>query len=138
MSEVSVEGVKVLVIDDATTIIRAAEIYLSGPKEKKTGIVIETCSEGFDAIPIMFRFKPDIIFLDVMMQKVDGFTICKSIKNNEQLKNTFVIMLTSKEGLFDRARGTAAGADDYITKPFNRDGILEVVKKYAAKINRKN
>ena len=94
--------------------------------------MIKTVNEGFDAIPEIFSFKPEIIFLDVMMQKVDGFTICKAIKGNATLKKTTVIMLTSKDGLFDRARGNDAGADAYITKPFTRDGILKVVAEHAA------
>lgn len=134
MSE-SLAGLKVMVIDDAQTITRAAQIYLAGDKEKPSGLIVKTVSEGFDAIPEIFRFKPDIIFLDVMMQKVEGFTICKAIKSNAKLSHTIVIMLTSKDGLFDRARGVDAGANDYITKPFTRDGILKVVGTYAAKIN---
>lgn len=134
MSE-TLAGLKVMVIDDAQTITRAAQIYLAGDKENPSGLVIKTVSEGFDAIPEIFRFKPDIIFLDVMMQKVEGFPICKAIKSNAKLSHTIVIMLTSKDGLFDRARGVDAGANDYITKPFTRDGILKVVRTYAAKIN---
>lgn len=122
-----------MVIDDATTITRAAQIYLAGAKDKPTGIEVKTVSEGFDAIPEIFRFKPDIILLDVMMQKVEGFTICRAIKSNAMLCKTIVIMLTSKDGLFDRARGADAGANDYITKPFTRDGILEVVQRHASK-----
>ena len=122
-----------MVIDDAQTITRAAEIYLSGGKDKPTGIVVKTVSEGFDAIPEIFSYKPEIIYLDVMMQKVEGFTICKAIKSNPQTKNITVIMLTSKDGVFDRARGMDAGADDYITKPFTRDQILKVTADYAAR-----
>lgn len=133
MSE-SIAGLKIMVIDDAQTITRAAQIYLAGEKDKPSGLIVKTVSEGFDAIPEIFRFQPDIIFLDVMMEKVDGNTICRSIKNNAKLCKTIVIMLTSKDGLFDRARGADAGADDYITKPFTRDGILKVVGTYAAKI----
>ncbi len=130
MSELS--GLKVMVIDDAQTITRAAEIYIANDKEKKpTGIQVKTVSEGFDAIPQIFQFKPDIIFLDVMMQKVEGFTICRALKNNPGLKEIKVVMLTSKEGLFDRARGVAAGADDYITKPFTRETIMQAIAKHA-------
>ena len=124
-------GLKVMVIDDAMTITRAAEIYLGGPKDKPSGIVVKTVANGFDAIPEIFKFRPDIIFLDVMMPKVEGFTICKAIKGNPGLKQIKVVMLTSKSGLFDRAKGMDAGADDYIEKPFQRDTILEVVKKHA-------
>lgn len=127
----SLSGLKVMIIDDAVTITRAAEIYLAGPKDKTpTGIITKTVGNGFDAIPEIYRFKPDIIFLDVMMPKVDGFTICKAIKSNASLKSTKVIMLTSKSGLFDRAKGMDAGADDYIEKPFQREMIIEVVRKH--------
>jgi twitching motility two-component system response regulator PilG len=124
-------GLKVMAIDDATTITRAAEIYLAGPKDKPSGIIVKTVGNGFDAIPEIFKFQPDIIFLDVMMPKVEGFTICKAIKSNPSLKGIKVIMLTSKSGLFDRAKGLEAGSDDYIEKPFQRDTILEVVKRHA-------
>lgn len=132
MSEINLQGFKVMVIDDAQTITRAAELYLAGAKDKPTGINVKTVSEGFDAIPEIFTFEPEIIFLDVMMQKVEGFTICKAIKENPKTKSITVIMLTSKDGLFDRARGADAGADAYITKPFTRDGILKVVAEHAA------
>lgn len=124
-------GLKVMVIDDATTIARAAEIYIGGVKGQPTGIIIQTVSNGFDAIPEIFRFLPDIIFLDVMMPKVEGFPICKAIKSNAQLKHIKVVMLTSKSGLFDRAKGADAGCDDYIEKPFKKDGILEVIARHA-------
>lgn len=126
------EGLKVMVIDDAQTITRAAEIYLAGAKDKPTGIIVKTVSEGFDAIPVIFEFKPEIIFLDVMMQKVEGFLICKAIKSNPDLKDITVIMLTSKDGVFDRARGLDSGANDYITKPFTREGILKVTADHVA------
>lgn len=125
------KGLKVMVIDDAQTITRAAEIYLAGTKEFLTGISIKTVSEGFDAIPEIFSFRPEIIFLDVMMQKVDGFTICKAIKSNRLLAEVTIVMLTSKDGLFDRARGKDAGADDYVTKPFTRDSIIQTVTRHA-------
>lgn len=120
-----------MAIDDATTITRAAEIYLGGPKDNPTGIIVKTVANGFDAIPGIFQFMPHIIFLDVMMPRVDGFVICKAIKSNPALKNIKVIMLTSKSGLFDRAKGVDAGADDYIEKPFQRDTILNVVRQHA-------
>ena len=127
----NLSGLKVMVIDDAMTITRAAEIYLAGPKDRPSGIVVKTVANGFDAIPEIFRFQPDIIFLDVMMPKVEGFTICKAIKSNKTLKAIKVIMLTSKSGLFDRAKGLDAGSDDYIEKPFQRDTILLVVERHA-------
>lgn len=125
------KGLKVMVIDDSGTITRAAEIYLAGAKDKPTGIVVKTVSNGFDAIPQIFEFQPHLIFLDVMMPRVEGFTICKAIKGNPQLKGIRVVMLTSKDGLFDRAKGVDAGADDYVAKPFQRDTILRVVAEQA-------
>lgn len=124
-------GLKVMVIDDSTTILRAAEIYLQGPKDQPTGIVIETRPNGFDAINDIFRFEPDIIFLDQMMPKVEGFLLCDAIKNNPKLKDTKIIMLTSKDGIFDRAKGAAAGADAYMTKPFLREPLLKMVADHA-------
>ena len=124
-------GLKVMVIDDAATPRRAAEIYLAGPKDNSSGIIVNTVANGFDAIPVIYSFKPDIIFLDVMMPKVEGFAICKALKQNEALKGIKVIMLTSKNGLFDRAKAQDAGADDYVEKPFKRDTILLIVAKHA-------
>jgi twitching motility two-component system response regulator PilG len=128
---VDLKDLKVMVIDDSGTITRAAEIYLAGPKDKPTGIITKTVGDGFDAIPEIFKFQPHIIFLDVMMPRVEGFTICKAIKGNPALRGIKVIMLTSKDGLFDRARGADAGADDYISKPFQKDKILAVVAQHA-------
>lgn len=125
------KGMKVMVIDDSSTITRAAEIYLNGAKDKPSGIIVKVVSNGFDAIPQIFEFQPHIIFLDVMMPRVDGFTICKAIKSNPQLTSTRVVMLTSKDGLFDRAKGKESGADDYIAKPFQRDTILKVLADLA-------
>jgi twitching motility two-component system response regulator PilG len=125
------KGLKVMVIDDSGTITRAAEIYIAGRKEDPTGVIVKTVQNGFDAIPEIYKFMPHIIFLDVMMPRVEGFTICKAIKNNHTLKHIKVIMLTSKEGLFDRAKGVDAGADHYIIKPFQKDTILKVVSDFA-------
>ncbi len=127
-------GVKVMVIDDSQTITRAAAIYLSGPKDRPTGMVVRTVANGFDAIPDIMDFHPHIIFLDVMMPKIDGFTICKAIKANPSLKGIKVVMLTAKDGLFDQAKGMDAGADSYITKPFTKDVIMDVVQRYVKDI----
>jgi twitching motility two-component system response regulator PilG len=124
-------GLKVMIIDDAATIRRAAEIYLSGPKDKPTGIIISTAVDGFEAIPSILKIVPDIIFMDVMMPRSDGFKICKALKNNKKLKGIKVIMLTSKDGLFDRAKGVEAGSDAYVAKPFQKDSILKVVEEHA-------
>lgn len=128
---IDLTGLKVMVIDDSGTILRAAEIYLNGPKDKPTGIIIKTVENGFDGINDIFEFDPDIIFLDRMMTKVEGIPLCNAIKRNPRLRDKKVIMLTSKDGLFDRAEAFAAGADDYIVKPFNRDTILKALAKHA-------
>lgn len=124
-------GLKVMIVDDSSTIVRAAEIYIQGPKDKPTGVITHSEDDGFKAIPKIKVFMPDIILLDVMMPRSDGYVICKAIKNNKQYKDTKVIMLTSKSGLFDKARGAEAKADDYIVKPFQRDVLLDMLAKHA-------
>jgi twitching motility two-component system response regulator PilG len=124
-------GLKVMIVDDSSTIVRAAEIYIQGPKDKPSGILTLSVDDGFTAIPKIKVFMPDIILLDVMMLRSDGYVICKAIKNNKQYKNIKVIMMTSKSGLFDKARGAEAKADDYIVKPFQKDVLLGMLAKHA-------
>lgn len=131
MSEV-LQGLKVMVIDDSNTIRRSAEVHLREHKDKKpTGIDVMTVENGLEALTKIFDVKPNIIFLDVTMPGIDGFTLCSAIKGNPITTDIKVIMLTSKDGIFDRARGENARADDYITKPFTRDTILAAVIKHA-------
>ena len=125
-------GLKVMVIDDSRTIAKAAEQYLGG-KEHPTGIVVRTCANAYDHIADVYEFRPDIIFLDVMMPKIDGFTFCRLLKSNPDLKHIRVVMLTSKDGLFDRAKAGNAGADGYITKPFKKEEILRMVSEQAVR-----
>ncbi len=121
------KDIKVLVIDDSKTIRRTAETLL-----KKAGCNVLTATDGFEALSKVVDFKPDVIFVDIMMPRLDGYQTCTIIKNNQTFKSTPVIMLSSKDGLFDKARGSIVGSDEYLTKPFTRDELLGVVNKYAA------
>ena len=107
------QGVKVMVIDDSKTIRRTAETLL-----KKAGCDVVTATDGFEALSKITDQNPDVIFIDIMMPRLDGYQTCALIKNNQLYKNTPVILLTSKDGLFDRARGRIVGSDQYLTKPF--------------------
>lgn len=132
MSE-ALKGLRVMVIDDSNTIRRSAEIHLREDKNKNpTGIDVMTVENGLEALTKIFDAKPQIIFLDVTMPGIDGFTLCSAIKGNPLTMEIKVIMLTSKDGIFDRARGENARADDYITKPFSRETIMEAVVRHSA------
>ena len=120
------KGVKVLVIDDSKTIRRSAESLLA-----KEGYDVITAVDGFDALAKIADSRPEIIFVDVMMPRLDGYQTCALIKSNQLFKNTPVIMLSSKDGLFDKARGRIVGSEQYLTKPFTRDELLDVVRRYA-------
>lgn len=121
----SVQGVKVLVIDDSNTIRRTAETLLT-----KAGCEVTTASDGFDSLSKIVEVKPDVIFIDIMMPRLDGYQTCALIKGNSEFKSTPVIMLSSKDGLFDKAKGRIVGADDYLTKPFGRVEILEALERF--------
>ncbi|MEW6313886.1 MAG: response regulator [Pseudomonadota bacterium] len=118
-------GVKVMVIDDSNTIRRSAEIYLL-----QAGCEVILAEDGFDALAKIADRQPDVIFVDILMPRLDGYQTCALIKKNARFQNTPVIMLSSKDGLFDRARGRMAGSDQYLTKPFSRDGLLETVAAF--------
>lgn len=115
--------VKVLVIDDSQTIRRSAETLLSG-----AGYAVVTAADGFEALAKVADEQPDLIFIDIMMPRLDGFQACALIKGNPRYAAIPVVMLSSKDGLFDRARGRLAGADEYLTKPFTRDELLGAVR----------
>ena len=119
------EGVKVLVIDDSNTIRRSAELFL-----RQAGYEVILAEDGFDALSKISDHQPSIIFVDVMMPRLDGYQTCALIKQNPVYRSTPVIMLSSKDGLFDRARGRLAGSDQYLTKPFNKDGLIRAVMDY--------
>ena len=118
--------IKVMVIDDSNTIRRTAEIFL-----KSAGCEIILAEDGFDALSKITNEHPDIIFVDIMMPKLDGYQTCSLIKRNARYKSISVIMLSSKDGLFDRARGRMVGSDQYLTKPFTKETLLEAVQTYA-------
>ena len=118
-------SLKVMVIDDSKTIRRTAETLL-----KKEGCVVVTATDGFEALAKIADEKPDIIFVDIMMPRLDGYQTCALIKNNQVFKQTPVIMLSSKDGLFDRARGRIVGSDQYLTKPFTKDELLGAIREH--------
>lgn len=127
LSVIQLSEVKVMVIDDSNTIRRSAEIFL-----KNSGCKVILAEDGFDALAKIANEQPDVIFVDIMMPRLDGYQTCSLIKRNARYKSTPVIMLSSKDGLFDRARGRMVGSDQYLTKPFTQDTLVEAVQTYAA------
>jgi len=117
-----------MVIDDSKTIRRTAETLL-----KKAGCEVLTATDGFEALSIIADNHPDLIFVDIMMPRLDGYQTCALIKHNELYREIPVIMLSSKDGLFDRARGRIVGSEQYLTKPFTRDELLGAIRKHARK-----
>ena len=124
-AQANVAGTKVMVIDDSNTIRRSAELFL-----KAAGCEVILAEDGFDALAKIADQLPQVIFVDVMMPRLDGYQTCALIKRNARFKSTPVIMLSSKDGLFDRARGRMAGSDQYLTKPFTQEGLVEAVNNY--------
>jgi twitching motility two-component system response regulator PilG len=122
----SLGGIKVMVIDDSNTIRRSAEIFLA-----QAGCQVILAEDGFDALSKITDHQPDIIFVDIMMPRLDGYQTCALIKKNPRFAGTPVIMLSSKDGLFDRARGRMVGSDEYLTKPFTKDSLLKTVGVHA-------
>lgn len=123
-----ITGLKVMVIDDSKTIRRTAESLL-----KKAGCEVITATDGFEALAMIADHHPNIIFVDIMMPRLDGYQTCALIKNNGDFKGTPVIMLSSKDGLFDRARGRIVGSEQYLTKPFTKDELLGAIRHHALK-----
>ena len=123
--EDSFSGLKAMVIDDSKTIRRTAETLL-----KKVGCEVVTALDGFDALSKIADQKHDIIFIDIMMPRLDGYQTCALIKNNKEYKKTPVVMLSSKDGLFDKAKGRIVGSDQYLTKPFSRDELLDAIRNH--------
>lgn len=117
-----------MVIDDSKTIRRTAETLL-----KKAGCDVLTATDGFEALSIIADNHPDLIFVDIMMPRLDGYQTCALIKHNEMFRDIPVIMLSSKDGLFDRARGRIVGAEQYLTKPFTKDELLGAIRRFAVK-----
>ncbi len=116
----------ILFVDDSATIRRSAETMLSGQD-----CHIVTAENGFEALAKISRHRPDLIFVDIMMPRLDGYQTTAIIKNNAEFRDTPVIMLTSKDGLFDKARGRVVGSDLYLTKPFTREELLSAVEQHS-------
>lgn len=121
---------KVMVIDDSNTIRRSAEIFLL-----QAGYQVVLAEDGFDALAKIADHHPDVIFVDIMMPRLDGYLTCALIKKNVKFRSTPVVMLSSKDGLFDRARGRMVGSDQYLTKPFTKDTLIGAVGTFIQKPN---
>ena len=117
-------GLKVLVIDDSNTIRRSAEIFL-----KQGGHEVVLAEDGFDALAKVNDYQPDLIFCDILMPRLDGYQTCAIIKRNPKFSNVPIVMLSSKDGVFDKARGRMVGSQDYLTKPFTKDQLLHTVQE---------
>jgi twitching motility two-component system response regulator PilG len=127
MDEINgLKGIKVMVIDDSNTIRRSAEIFLN-----QAGCEVILAQDGFDALAKIADHQPDVVFVDIMMPRLDGYQTCSLIKRNTRYRATPVVMLSSKDGLFDRARGRMVGSDEYLTKPFTKDTLLSAVRNHA-------
>jgi len=124
--DLRLEGLKVMVVDDSNTIRKTAETLLS-----KAGCQVITALDGFDSLAKIADSEPDVIFVDIMMPRLDGYQTCALIKHNQKYKSIPVIMLSSKDGLFDKAKGRIVGADDYLTKPFSKNELFEALEQYA-------
>lgn len=125
MNTSSLVGLKVMVIDDSKTIRRTAETLL-----RKEGCDVVTAVDGFEALAKITDQHPSIIFVDIMMPRLDGYQTCALIKNNQVFKSTPVIMLSSRDGLFDKARGRIVGSEQYLTKPFTREELLGAIHRH--------
>ena len=124
----NLKGLKVLVIDDSKTIRRTAETLLA-----KEGCEVFTAVDGFDALAKIADHQPDIVFVDIMMPRLDGYQTCALIKHNKVFRSIPVIMLSSKDGLFDRARGRIVGSEHYLTKPFTKDELLSAIESHVGR-----
>jgi twitching motility two-component system response regulator PilG len=122
-------ALKVLVVDDSNTIRRSAEIFL-----KQGGHEVLLAEDGFDALSKVNDYQPDLIFCDILMPRLDGYQTCAIIKRNARFSGVPVVMLSSKDGVFDKARGRMAGAQDYLTKPFSKEQLLQAVQQFGAAV----
>ena len=118
-------SLKILVIDDSNTIRRSAEIFLKAGKHE-----VLLAEDGFDALAKVSDCRPDLIFCDILMPRLDGYQTCAIIKRNAKYSNVPIVMLSSKDGVFDKARGRMVGAQDYLTKPFTKDQLLQAVEQF--------
>ena len=121
------QNLKVMVIDDSKTIRRTAETLL-----QREGYEVVTAVDGFEALSKIADANPDIVFVDIMMPRLDGYQTCALIKNSQNYQNTPVIMLSSKDGLFDQAKGRVVGSDEYLTKPFSKDELLNAIRNHVS------
>ena len=124
----AISGLKVMVIDDSNSIRRSAEIFL-----KQAGCEVVLAEDGFDALAKLSDHGPDIVFCDVLMPRLDGYQTCALIKKSPRFNDIPVVMLSSKDGLFDRARGRLVGSEEYLTKPFTKDSLLKCVAEHSRK-----
>jgi twitching motility two-component system response regulator PilG len=124
----NLKGTKVMVIDDSKTIRRSAEIFLL-----QVGCEVILAENGFDALSKIASSHPDVIFCDIMMPRLDGYQTCAIIKKSQDFRETPVVMLSSKDGLFDRAKGRLVGSNQYLTKPFTKDTLLQTVAEFGRK-----
>jgi len=125
----SLAGLKVMVVDDSKTIRRSAENLLT-----KAGCEVVTAGDSFESLAKIAEHEPNIIFVDIMMPRLDGYQACALIKHNSKFRDTPVIMLTSKDSIFDRARGRLVGSEQYLTKPFAKDDLLGAIKEHVASV----
>ncbi|WP_420810286.1 response regulator [Hydrogenophaga crocea] len=123
-------ALKVLVVDDSNTIRRSAEIFL-----KQGGHEVLLADDGFDALAKINDYQPDLIFCDILMPRLDGYQTCAIIKRNARFAGIPVVMLSSKDGVFDKARGRMVGSQDYLTKPFTKDQLLQAVQQFGVQFN---
>ena len=126
MSDATPGSIRILVVDDSQTIRRSAELFLT-----RAGYQVLFAEDGFDALSKVVDFSPEVVFIDIMMPRLDGYQACALIKHNSKFRDTPVIMLSSKDSVFDRARGRSVGCDEYLTKPFSRETLLQAVEQYA-------
>jgi twitching motility two-component system response regulator PilG len=126
---VAPSGYKVLVIDDSNTIRRSAEIFL-----KQGGHDVMLAEDGFDALSKVNDYLPHLIFCDILMPRLDGYQTCAIIKRNERFAATPIVMLSSKDGVFDKARGRMVGSEEYLTKPFTKDQLLQAVQQFGTAV----
>ena len=112
-------GLKVMVVDDSNTIRRSAEMFL-----KQAGCQVILAEDGFDALAKVADHAPDVIFCDILMPRLDGYKTCTLIKRSRQYGHIPVVMLSSRDGLFDRARGRMVGAQNHLSKPFTKDALI--------------
>jgi twitching motility two-component system response regulator PilG len=127
MTDITSSGLKVLVVDDSQTIRRSAEMFL-----KQGGHRVVLAEDGFDALSKINDFQPDLVFCDILMPRLDGYQTCAIIKRNGRFARIPVVMLSSRDGVFDKARGRMVGAEEHLTKPFTRDQLLQAVAAHAA------